>query len=124
MDVRLEQLNILMNEIRVVISNKNCPEWIIKRLGEGVKKAKAVKETDEPTVSQYEPDYTSRPFVVGENVISNIDDGNCVYEIVEQQDPIDNVNLFVLKIIKGNKNNPPATLIHNVPETMLLHIKN
>lgn len=123
MDIRLEQLNILMNEIRTVITNKNCPEWVVKRLGEGVKKAKSLKETDEPTEQEYEPDYTYRPFVIGEHVLSNVDDGGCLYEIIEQSDPIDNINLFTLRIIKGNKNNPTTTLIHNVPETMIVHIK-
>lgn len=124
MDLRLEQLNILMNEIRLVIGNKNCPEWIVKRLGEGVKKAKSLADNntfidpDKP-----EPDYTLRPFNIGEEVLSTKDGDECIYQIIEQSDPINNINLYSIKIIKGNKNNPPGYIVYNVPETLLVHIK-
>ena len=47
----------------------------------------------------------------------------CIYQIIGQSDPINGINLFTLKIIKGNKANPPGYIVYNVPETMLLHIK-
>ena len=38
-DIRKEQLNILLNGIKKVVSSKNCPEWIARDLTVAVKNA-------------------------------------------------------------------------------------
>ena len=62
-------------------------------------------------------------FVPNEKVISNVENDPCLYEVVEVLLPVGGVNLYNLKILTGNKNNPPGLIIHNIPETLLQHIK-
>lgn len=122
MDTKTQQLNILMTTIRDIVKAKTCPEWIIKKLTEGVKKAKTLQNTD-TNDNNYEIDNVYREFTIGEQVISNVENDQCLYEIIDKSDPINGINLFTVKIIKGNKNNPAGYIIYNVPETMLYHIK-
>lgn len=123
-DIRKEQLNILLNGIKKVVSSKNCPEWIARDLTVAVKNAKSVNsENIEKSTNKIEIEETYRPFKVNDKVTSNVNDDECVYQIIGQSDPINGINLFTLKIIKGNKTNPPGYIVYNVPETMLLHIK-
>lgn len=127
MEVKVEQLNILMNAIRDIVKNKNCPDWVFKKLSNAVKTAKEynsnnlVNNTTDMKAG-YELDYTYKPYTINEYVVSNVDNDNCLYQIIDQSDPINNVNLFTLKIIKGDKKNPSGYVIYNVPETMLQHI--
>ena len=76
MDKKTEQLNILLNGIKKVVSNKNCPEWVARYLTVTVKNAKelnpnAIKETSsqEPEI---EVEETYRPFEINDKVASNI----------------------------------------------------
>lgn len=123
MDIHVEQLNILLNAIKTVVQNKNCPTWINKKLVESVSLAKSLKANgsinNEPTI---EIDNTLKPFEINEEVVSNVKDDKCIYQIIEKLDPIQNINLYNVKIIKGNKKNPEGIIVHNVPETMLQHI--
>lgn len=125
MDLKTQQLNILMETMRDVIKAKTCPDWVARKLADGVKRAKTL--SNEPAeveeFSEYTVDYTVRPFEINECVVSNIKDDKCLYRILEQSDPIDGVNLYTLRIEKGNKTNPPGYIVHNVPETILNHIK-
>jgi len=125
MDLKTQQLNILMETMRDVIKAKTCPDWVARKLADGVKRAKTLGN-EPPEVeefSEYTVDYTVRPFEINECVVSNVKDDKCLYRILEQSDPIDGVNLYTLRIEKGNKANPPGYVVHNVPETMLNHIK-
>ena len=125
-DVKTEQLNILMESIRDIVKAKTCPDWVARKLTEAVKRAKTFNgETANGTsnFSEYKVDYEYRPFNIGDNVISNINGDNCLYNIIGQHDPVNGVNLYTVKIIKGNANNPPGHIAYNVPETMLQHIK-
>lgn len=123
-DIRKEQLNILLNCIKKVVSNKNCPEWIARDLTIGVKNAKSINsENITSQTNAIEIDETYRPFEINDKVVSNVEGDECIYQIIGQSDPINNINLFTIKIIKGNKSNPPGYIVYNVPETILLHIK-
>lgn len=123
-DIRKEQLNILLKGIKKIVSSKNCPEWIARDLTITVKHAKTINpETIEKSTNSVEIDETYRPFDINDKVTSNVDGDVCIYQIIGRSDPINNINLFTLKIIKGNKANPPGYIVYNVPETMLLHIK-
>ncbi len=125
MDLKTQQLNILMETMRDVIKAKTCPDWVARKLADGVKRAKTLgnEPADVEEFSEYTVDYTVRPFEINECVVSNVKDDKCLYRILEQSDPIDGVNLYTLRIEKGNKANPPGYIVHNVPETMLNHIK-
>ena len=123
-DIRKEQLNILLNGIKKEVGSKNCPDWIARDLTIAVKNAKSVNsENIEKSTDKVEIEETYRPFEVNDKVTSNVNDDECIYQIIGQSDPINGINLFTLKIIKGNKTNPPGYIVYNVPETMLLHIK-
>ena len=123
--IKTEQLNILLGGIKKVVSNKNCPEWVAKALTQAVKTAKELNTEREPVPDSAlrEIDYTLRPYKVDDLVASNIQGDTCLYQIIGQSDPINNINLYTLKIIEGNKTNPPGSIAYNVPETMILHIK-
>lgn len=125
MDLKTQQLNILMETMRDVIKAKTCPDWVARKLADGVKRAKTLgnEPAEVEEFSEYTVDYTVRPFEINEYVVSNIKDDKCLYRILEQSDPIDGVNLYTLRIEKGNKANPPGYIVHNVPETILNHIK-
>ena len=125
MDLKTQQLNILMETMRDVIKAKTCPDWVARKLADGVKRAKTLgnESAEVEEFSEYTVDYTVRPFEINECVVSNIKDDKCLYRILEQSDPIDGVNLYTLRIEKGNKANPPGYIVHNVPETILNHIK-
>lgn len=122
MDVKTQQLNILMETIREIVKAKTCPEWVIRKLTNGVKQAKSVSgdTQDEPT---YEADPVYKPYTVGETVMSNIPNDRCLYKIMEQVDPINGVNLYTLRIERGDKSNPAGYIVYNVPESSLCHIK-
>ena len=125
MDLKTQQLNILMETMRDVIKAKTCPDWVARKLADGVKRAKTLgnEPAEVEEFSEYTVDYTVRPFEINECVVSNVKDDKCLYRILEQSDPIDGVNLYTLRIEKGNKANPPGYVVHNVPETILNHIK-
>ena len=125
MDLKTQQLNILMETMRDVIKAKTCPDWVARKLADGVNRAKTLgtEPAEVEDFSEYTVDYTVRPFEINECVVSNIKDDKCLYRILEQSDPIDGVNLYTLRIEKGNKANPPGYIVHNVPETILNHIK-
>ena len=125
MDLKTQQLNILMETMRDVIKAKTCPDWVARKLADGVKRAKTLgnEPAEVEEFSEYTVDYTVRPFEINECVVSNVKDDKCLYRILEQSDPIDGVNLYTLRIEKGNKANPPGYIVHNGPETMLNHIK-
>lgn len=123
MEIRTEQLNILMNSIRDIVKNKNCPDWVFKKLSNAVKMAKEYKSTETLSDNNYEVDNIYKPFEINEEVISNVANDTCLYQITALQDPINNINLYTLRIIKGDKKSPAGYIIYNVPETMLQHIK-
>lgn len=124
MEEKVQQLNILLQSIKDVVKSRNCPDWISKRLTDAVKRAKELKPIDntEP-VRKYEPSTEYRPFEINEKVISNVQNDICLYQIVDILDPVGGVTLYNLKILEGNTNNPPGLVIHNIPETLLQHIK-
>ena len=124
MDIRTQQLNILMETIRDIVRSKTCPDWVSKRLSIAVKKAKELQNCPEQQVqTDYEIVNENRQFNIDECAVSNIKDDICMYKITEISDPINGINLYTVKIERGDKNNPVGHIVYNVPETMLQHIK-
>lgn len=121
MDTRTRQLNILMETMRDVIKAKTCPDWVARKLADGVKRAKNL-DSDMQETEEYTPVYVDRPFEIGEYAKSNIADDTCLYKIIDRSDPINGVNLYSIRIEKGDKNNPTGYIVYNVPETNLIHI--
>lgn len=127
MEPRAEQLNILLYAIKDIVKNRNCPHWISKRLVEAVKNAKSQSnnlDKQESTNSKpYIVDNENKTFKIDDIVGSNVENDICMYKIVDILDKIAGVTLYNLQIIKGNQNNPEGLIIHNIPETLLVHIK-
>ena len=42
MDLKTQQLNILIETMRDVIKAKTCPDWVARKLADGVKRAKTL----------------------------------------------------------------------------------
>lgn len=124
MEIHSEQLNILLHAIKDIVKSKNCPDWISNRLIEAVKNAKNYNRPTTVTKPRYEVDNTTKPFEINEFVCSNVENDICVYKIIDQLDKISGVTLYNLQIIEGNADNPVGLIIHNIPETLLVHIKN
>lgn len=125
MDTRTQQLNILMETMRDIIKAKTCPDWVARKLAEGVKQAKSL-DTDNSAVQAgcgYRTVNIVRPFEIGELAASTIENDLCLYRIVDTTDAIQGVNLYTVKIEKGDKNNPEGYTVYNVPETKLIHIE-
>lgn len=126
MEIRAEQLNILLHAIKDIVKNKNCPDWVAKRLTDAVKNAKN-QQTDNSSTNQetkqYVIDTELKPFVIDEIVASNVENDICLYKIIDILDKVGGITLYNLQIINGNKDNPPGLIIHNIPETLLVHIK-
>lgn len=125
MDKHVEQLNILLQAIKDIVKTRACPDWVSKRLADAVKRAKELQPNDIESVpgNKYIADPILKPFTVGEKVISNIQNDICLYEIIDILLPVGGINLYNVKILEGNKDNPPGMIVHNVPETILQHIK-
>lgn len=126
MDVKTQQLNIMMNAIRQIVRVKTCPPWVVGKLTDAVKRAKTLNDEAETGISdfsEYEVDYVCRPFNPDEKAISTVEGDKCLYQIINACDPINGINLYNIKIIKGDKNNPTGYIVYNVPETKLQHIK-
>lgn len=126
MEIRAEQLNILLHAIKDIVKNKNCPDWVAKRLTDAVKNAKNQQVNNSSTnqeTKQYVIDTELKPFVIDEIVASNVENDICLYKIIEILDKVGGITLYNLQIINGNKDNPPGLIIHNIPETLLVHIK-
>lgn len=126
MEIRAEQLNILLHAIKDIVKNKNCPDWVAKRLTDAVKNAKNQQVDNSSTnqeTKQYVIDTELKPFVIDEIVASNVENDICLYKIIDILDKVGGITLYNLQIINGNKDNPPGLIIHNIPETLLVHIK-
>lgn len=120
MEVRKEQLNILLHAMKDVVQTKNCPDWVAAKLNKAVKEAKEFKVQEEPTADLME--YI--PVEVGGLCQSNVANDPCTYKVLEESDTVQGVRLFHIQIMKGNKQNPPGTIIHNVPMDRLIGVKN
>lgn len=125
MDLRTQQLNILMETIRDIVKVKSCPDWVSRRLSLAVKKAKDLQNEQNTNNdnTEYEIVNEYRPFAIDEYAISNVKGDTCIYKVTDFSDPINGINLYTVRIEKGNQNNPTSHVVYNVPETMLQHIK-
>lgn len=119
MEVCKEQLNILLRAMKSIVQTKNCPEWVSAKLNKAVKEAKEYKV--EHNVHEEMMEYV--PIEIGCLCQSNVPNDPCTYKVLEETDPVAGVRLFNIQIMKGNKQNPPGTIIHNVAIDKLIGVK-
>lgn len=116
MEVKREQLNILLHAMKEIVQTNNCPEWVVNKITKAVKEAKEFKETEvEPEEKVYCELY------IGMKVHSTTPGDTCTYIIESESDPVQGVRLFNLKIIATKAKDPIGYVICNVPETMIDH---
>lgn len=120
MEVRKEQLNILLHAMKDIVQTKNCPDWVAAKLNKAVKEAKEykVEEPEQEELIEYVP------IEVGSLCTSSVAGDPCTYKVLEESDTVQGVRLFHIQIMKGNKQNPPGTIIHNVPMDRLIGVNN
>ena len=119
MEVSKEQLNILLHAMKDVVQTKNCPDWVKAKLNKAVKEAKEFKVQE---ASEELMEYV--PVEVGGLCKSNVAGDPCTYKVLEESDTVQGVRLFHIQIVKGNKQNPPGTVVHNVPMDKLIGVQN
>ena len=121
MDVNVlqQQIEILFEACKKVATAQNCPKWIADLLREEVMKAKQV-QAEFPTLSTGQEVYQEvKPFEVGEIVVINNNGVSCVAKLVKEAIPVDEVRLFDVQVVQGNKNHNPGQIFYNIPETKM-----
>ena len=117
MDICTEQLNILSSALRDIVMTKGCPQWVEEKIRKAMAAAKAYRPKEEEQIEEY----VYHPIEVGNLVKNNSKDDGCVYQVLEEADPVQGVRLFNVRIMKStSKNDPVGYIAHNVPETMLV----
>lgn len=110
------QRDILFNACKSIATNRKCPDWVSKVLTTAVMNAKQLqKNVKNENIAEL-----SKNLELNAVVKSNKENDNCIYKIVKIGPIVQEVQLYDLVIIKGNKDNPEGTIIHNVPSNWLL----
>lgn len=118
-DIIRAQRDLLFESCKKVATNKKCPDWIAKILSSAVMQAKKIQETeiDEDANSVLK---LSKELGLDALVKSNKKSDSCIYKIIRVGDVIQDIQLYDVVIVRGNKQNPEGSIIHNVPATMLV----
>lgn len=112
-----QQRDMLFEACKSVATNKKCPDWISKILSQAAMNAKKIqKELDADSSTEVQISKTLELNAIVRNKQKN---DTCLYKIINVGPVIQDVQLFDVVIVKGNKTNPEGSVIHNVPETML-----
>lgn len=113
-----KQRDIFLNALKTIATNKRTPDWISKYCRNEVTKARELKQNesgDDKDILTKEQ-ILSAPFEPGDLVRNYDEKDKCVYQIVRLSTTIDGVNLWDLRIIKGDDKNPVNHIVPNVPE--------
>lgn len=118
LEIIRKQRDILFESCKKVATDKKCPDWIAKILGSAVVTARKLQETEK--VESSNSLALSKELALNAIVKSNISGDTCIYQIIRVGDVIQDIQLYDVKIIKGDSKNPDNLVIHNVPSTMLI----
>lgn len=127
--VERRQNRILVEAIRKVVTNQRTPNWIKNPLVEAVKEAKALKPSEPKVVQKTTPAEPIEPeeeiaLEVGCMCVDALESSDtCQYLIIREGLVIDNIQLFDVRVVKGDKKTPKGTVMHNVPSTYLRVIR-
>ena len=102
-----EQRHILSETLKKIATNRNTPAWICETCRLGIDKARTL-ETNCST--------DSVTFSVGD-IVSNIDrKDKCKYQLLSISTELDGIRLWNVRIVSGDRNNPPGLTVCNIPE--------
>lgn len=118
-DIVRQQRDILFNACKNIATDKKCPDWISKILTTAAMNAKKLQNVEH--VAQQDSAYAlSDRLEVGAIVKSNVKNDTCIYKIIKEGLVVQDVQLYDVQILKGDKKNPEGHIVYNVPATMLI----
>lgn len=109
---------MLVEAIKKVVTHARTPEWIKKQLEGAVREAKGLQRVEGNTAPD-RLETAPAELSVGCYAKSKDPKDKCLYEIVGESFVIEGVQLWDVRIVQGDKNNPVGTVVHNVPETKI-----
>ena len=119
MNVFEKQRDILFDACKKIATDTKCPKWIADFLREEVMKAKQVKDDFPDLKDCQETPQTDAPFEVNDIVVVTNNGASCVAKLVKEAIPVDNIRLFDIQIVEGDKNNQVGQIYYNIPETLM-----
>ena len=131
--IERQQLRMLVEAIRKIVTNQRTPNWVKNPLERALREAKALKtsapQVQEKTVPE-EPEIREVPEVQEVELCigcicknSEMAEDECLYEIVREGLVIDGIQLYDVKVVKGDRRTPRGVIQHNVPATLLFGIQ-
>lgn len=119
-DLYKKQRDLLFEVCRKIAIDQKTPNWICSLLREYVMKARKLDVSNTNVVEKKEEVTKDERLEIGDIVKSTIENDNYEYKIIKEYDSIDDVRLFVLKIIKSDNNKHNNLIVHNVSENILI----
>lgn len=110
-----QQRTILLEALKTIATNTKTPKWISELCKREVTKARSLSTTEQEPVQYTGAQNAS--FEPGDIVRPVDETDKCVYQIVSLSTNIEGVNLWNIRILKGDRNNPVGFVVSNVPET-------
>lgn len=111
------QLKIIVDAVKKVVTCGRAPDWVKNQLEGAVREAKALK----PTVSE---EAVEIPLGVGCECVDALDPKDkCKYEIIKERLEIEGVQLYDVRVTKGDEKTPTGVVMLNVPSTYLRAVK-
>jgi RNA polymerase subunit RPABC4/transcription elongation factor Spt4 len=119
MNILEKQRDILFDACKKIATDTKCPKWIADFLREEVMKAKQVKDDFPDLKDCQETPQTDAPFEVNDIVVVTNNGTSCVAKLVKEAIPVDDIRLFDIQIVEGDKNNQVGQIYYNIPETLM-----
>ena len=132
LSVERQQLRMLVDAIKKIVTNPRTPNWIKNPLETAVKDAKSIKPYTSQAEAETAPETSKNekemlPPVeldVGVECVDALDPGDkCLYRVTRRGLAIDGVQLFDVQVSRGDKKTPVGTTMHNVPATYLRPVR-
>ena len=119
MNILEKQRDILFDACKKIATDTKCPKWIADFLREEVMKAKQVKDDFPDLKDCQETPLSDKPFEVNDIVVVTNNGASCVAKLVKEAIPVDDIRLFDIQIVEGDKNNQVGQIYYNIPETLM-----
>lgn len=114
-----KQRAILSDTLKEIATNNRTPSWISELCRVGVSKARALELDKNCSCVHEKKGEKQSPIVPGDIVRGTDPSDKCSYQVVSLSTTIDNVNLWNIRILKGDKNSPAGLIVNNVPENKI-----
>lgn len=128
--IERQQCRMLIEAIKKIVTNPRTPNWIKNPLETAVKEAKTLKPSETISTEENAPEPAKNEIIenvdldVGVLCIDALDPGDkCMYEIIRRSLEVDHVQLWDVRVTKGDKRTPAGIIMHNVPSTYLRGVR-